>query len=203
MKKITIAISVFLLSFSVAFAHVVVRPNQVGVAAFQTFTVGVPVEKDVATVGLRLVIPEGLTYVSPNVKPGWKINIKKGGAEHDAPVTEIEWTGGNIPAGQRDDFLFSARVPAEESTLDWKAYQMYVDGTTVAWDKSKDEQPKDSSGKDDFSKFGPYSETRVVDDLSETGNKSQDKTVLTISLVALALSVVSLNKTRKQKQDGN
>src|SRR4051812_36632548 len=93
-------------------AHVVVKPSQVGVGAFQTFSIGVPVEKDVPTIGLRLIVPEGLEYVSPNVKPGWRIAMKKSGTGENAKVTEISWTGGLIPAGQRDDFVFSAKVPS-------------------------------------------------------------------------------------------
>lgn len=199
MEKLAIGLSVFLFSFSLAFAHVVVKPNQVGIGAFQTFTVGVPVEKEVATIGLRLVIPDGLQYVSPNVKPGWKINIKKSGTEHDSPVTEIEWTGGVIPTGQRDDFLFSAKVPSTEGKLQWKAYQTYADGTVVAWEKSADDQPKDETGKADFSKFGPYSETKVIDDLASSDFPT-DKTALTLSVVALVFGIVSLGRTRKNVQ---
>src|SRR4029078_6241590 len=109
----TLAATVFLLQAGFASAHVVVKPNEVGAAAFQTFTVGVPVEKESPTVGLRLVIPEGVKYVSPNVKPGWKIDIKKQGEGEDAVVTEITWTGGEIPSGQRDDFVFSAQAPSD------------------------------------------------------------------------------------------
>ena len=38
-------------------AHVSVRPEEVGIGTFQTFTVGVPNEKDSPTTALRLVIP--------------------------------------------------------------------------------------------------------------------------------------------------
>lgn len=53
-------VSAFLLTASPAFAHVVVKPSQVGLAAFQTFTMGVPAEKGTPTTGLRLVMPESL-----------------------------------------------------------------------------------------------------------------------------------------------
>jgi uncharacterized protein YcnI len=74
-STILTAVTGILLAVSPAFAHVVVRPAQVGVGAFQTFTVGVPNEKDKATVAVRLVLPEGLGHVSPNVKPGWTIEL--------------------------------------------------------------------------------------------------------------------------------
>lgn len=196
-------------------AHVGVKPNQVGVAAFQTFTVGVPVEKDMATVAVRLVIPEGVEHVSPNVKPGWTVTTKQSdvpegisdGDEHgEGPVTEILWTGGVIPKGQRDDFLFSAKVPGEETTLKWKAYQTYADGSVIAWDLDKSQQPKDSEGKDDYSKSGPYSETKIVNDLKSPVPQPQEQAPVKgdnnlpvgISLLALVLSGVSLWKVYKK-----
>lgn len=157
MKKIiasTLAAAAIVLSPAVAFAHVVVKPAQVATASFQTFTTGVPNEKDMDITGLRLVIPAGLNYVSPTVKPGWTIETKKDGGN----VTEITWSGGSVPAGQRDDFTFGAQAPAKTTTLAWKAYQTYADGSTVAWD-----QKPDSTDSEDGS---PYSETKVVNDLT-------------------------------------
>jgi len=148
-------------------AHVTVKPNEVGVGAWQTFNVSVPVEKDIATVGVRLIIPAGLEYVTPNVKPGWKVDTVKMGEGEEAMVHEIKWTGGSIPAGMRDDFFFSAHVPAEEGILQWKAYQTYADGSIVSWDINEADQPKDASGEEDFSSKGPYSETKIINDLAK------------------------------------
>src|SRR5258708_680758 len=86
-----------------AFAHVIVHPSQAGVAAFQEFSMSVPTEKDNPTVGIKLLIPDGLQMVTPNVKAGWTITVKKNGTGDTAPVTEIDWTGGSIPSGQRDE----------------------------------------------------------------------------------------------------
>lgn len=153
----------FLMTSNTAFAHIVVRPNQVGVAAFQTFTVGVPVEKDIPTTSVRLIIPEGLQHVTPNVKPGWEVAVKEEGQGESATVTEITWTGGAIPSGQRDEFLFSAQVPAKEAKVVWKAYQTYADGSVVAWDQD----PNDHHGHDNgATDGGPYSETNVVNDIA-------------------------------------
>lgn len=204
-KKTIISTSVIaslLLSVTPAFAHVVVRPNQVGVAAFQTFTTGVPNEKEIPTTGLRVVIPEGLKYVSPNVKPGWTIEVKKSGEGEAAVVTEIIWTGGSIPAGQRDDFMFSAQAPAEETTLTWKAYQTYENGEIVSWDQ---EPSKDHDNHD----VKPYSETKVVNDLAtEPAGQTEQKTAsmtsndlpTMLSIVAIILSAGALYlATRKKK----
>ena len=100
MKYFLIVMCVLAAGFSKASAHVVVKPLRVGIASFQTFDTSVPSEKDIPTVSLRLIIPSGLSYVTPTVKPGWKIDIKK---EGDA-AKEITWSGGVIPPDQRDDF---------------------------------------------------------------------------------------------------
>jgi uncharacterized protein YcnI len=192
MKKIIAATLMLLGCASLASAHVVVKPSQVGIGAFQTFSTGVPVEKPVPTIGLRLLIPAGLEYVTPNVKPGWKISIKKA----STTVTEIEWTGGTIPAGQRDEFVFSARVPKMATSLAWKAYQTYADGTVVSWDQD----PASSTAEE----LKPYSITKVVDDLTpassmKAGEHSKSSFAVVLSIVSLALSLVALSMVRRRK----
>lgn len=201
MKKILSLVMSFVLivTFAVtpALAHVVVKPGEVGVGAFQTFTVGVPNEKDNATTQVRLVLPEGLEHVSPNVKPGWTIEVQRGEGE-EAPATEIIWSGGTIPQGQRDDFYFSAKVPAQEATLTWKAYQTYEDGTVVSWDGT------DGHDADYEENAGPASETRVINDLTEADSQ-QEQTAgennlpLMLSIVAIALSGGALYQARQRK----
>ena len=155
-----------------------------------------PSEKDQSTIELRLLFPEGLSYVTPNVKPGWSIRVKKEDSAHPDRVTEIAWFGGSIPRGQRDEFSFNAQVPADETVLQWKAHQIYADGSVVSWDQSEDTQPKDSAGKDDYSKSGPYSETKVVNDIAPmtTSTKTSNTWPTIISLVALILSIFSLSR---------
>lgn len=203
-KKIIISvitISSLLISASPALAHVVVRPKEAGIGAFQTFTIGVPVEKDIPTTGLRLVIPKGLNHVTPNVKPGWEIEVKKEGAREEATVTEITWTGGTIPAGQRDEFLFSAQVPVKESTVVWKAYQIYEDGSEVSWDQDPKAEHHSSSEED--SSVGPYSETKVIDDLTDSKKPIESKTdslAIPLSIAAVILSVSALYLQFRKKK---
>ncbi len=202
---LTSIIALLVIGVVPAFAHVIVHPSTVGVAAFQEFTMSVPTEKDNPTVGVKLLIPAGLKMVTPNVKTGWTINVVKNGSGDDATVTEIDWTGGVVPPEQRDDFMFQAQVPAKEATLNWKAYQIYSDGSVVAWDHD----PKLSKGPDDDSAPPPYSTTKVVNDLTVnsttntpmmTDSSGRTKLAFEFSIVALALSVVSLTvATRKKK----
>ncbi len=217
-KKIVvsiIAVSTLLISASPALAHVVVKPKEVGVAAFQTFTVGVPVEKDVPTTEVRLVIPDGLNYVTPNVKPGWSIEVTKEGEGEEAVAKEIKWTGGSIPAGQRDEFLFSAQVPAEEATIAWKAYQTYAGGEVVSWDADpkavEEHEKKNPDSHDDAHAPKPYSMTNVINDLKASATTESKESAMVagassnnlpmiLSVLAIALSSAALFlKLRKKK----
>lgn len=190
-KKVPL-ISVFLIA-SLFFvptvsAHVTVKPVQVGVASYQTFVVSVPTEKTVATVSVKLVIPEGVMSVRPNVKPGWTIIIKKDEAAKN--VTEIEWVKGSIPADQRDEFLFSAKTPSTTTSLNWKAYQTYADGSVVSWDQESETKVDDGSNSK-----GPYSVTKVINDLETNTPPSapvQTTQTQTLSIMAILISVLSL-----------
>jgi uncharacterized protein YcnI len=193
MKKIVsvlvLSLVAFFLTSSLALAHVVVRPAEVAIGAFQTFTVGVPTEKDNPTVALRVAIPDEIKLVTPNVKPGWTIEVKKSGENADAKVTEIIWTGGSIPAGQRDEFLFSAQVPAKEANLVWQAYQTYENGEVVSWDQESNEAKHEERSETK----GPYSQTKVINDLKNAKTETPtDNNALPLSITALALAAVSL-----------
>lgn len=154
-----IGVATLLFSAS-ASAHVVVKPAEVVTAGFQTFTIGVPNEKDIPTTSVKLVIPAGLKYVQPTQKAGWQIDVEKDGTGEDATVKSITWSGNEVKAGFRDEFTFSGQVPEQATELQWKAYQTYSDGTIVSWDKA-------SSGDDHESEdenSGPFSVTKVVTD---------------------------------------
>jgi uncharacterized protein YcnI len=158
-------IFLLVLTTSSVYAHTSVKPAEVGVAERVKFTVTSPTERDVPTVGIRLVIPEGLESVSPFTKPGWDVEVKRDGEGEDAKALEIVWSGGEIPVGQRDEFSFNAKVPGEETTLFWKAYQTYSDGFVKAWDQKGEEESEDESVP------GPGTETKVVNDLAAEEHK--------------------------------
>lgn len=214
-KVIGLAVISSLFLASQAMAHAVVKPNTAGIGKFQNFSLGVPSEKPTATTKVRLVLPEGLNFIMPNVKPGWKIEIKKQATGNkikndngimidELKLTEIIWSGGKIPAEQRDEFAFSAKTPNQPIVLNWKVYQTYADGTVISWDQDPNQtQPKDNN-KTDFSKFGPFSKTEIINDLTTTSsnpNPSSDnsKSIIAIWLSAIAIltSLTTLIKTKK------
>lgn len=206
---IAVVSAVFSLAVGVASAHVVVKPAEVGVAARQSFSVGVPNEKEVPVVKVRLVVPDGVKSVTPNVMPGWTIDVTREGSGEAATVKEVAWSGGSIPAGQRVDFAFSAQAPAKATTVQWKAYQTYEDGTEVSWDQAPDATGHDAEGGN----TGPYSETKVVDDLSQSDtagdtvstttpeqNNSRVNLAITLSIVALLFSLLAYTSKAAQRK---
>lgn len=195
----SILAGLFLLT-STASAHVTVQPSEILTADWQTFTVSVPNEKEATNTGLKLLIPAGVEHVTPTVKQGWNITTEKEGEGEEAVVKSITWRGGNIPSGFRDDFTFSGKTPDKAGELQWKSYQTYADGTTVAWDLSESDQPKKADGSPDFSKSGPYSITKVASESTQaptvatatqtTDTKSQ--WALYIAGVAAVLSLLAI-----------
>ncbi len=205
-----------LFSAGQALAHATVKPAEVGIGKYQTFTLAIPSEKPVSTVSIRLVMPEGINSATPNVKSGWKIEKKTlatgikvenedGVMVDEQKLVEIIWTGGNIPTGMRDEFVFSIKVPSKPTTLNWKVYQTYADGSVVSWVLGpNEEQPKVVGGKTDFSAFGPYSMTKVIDDLSvsstpvvASNSNSDSKIAIVLSVIAVGLALLALQRSKK------
>lgn len=199
MKKLVMGIAAVLVTVlvmpAIAFAHVVVTPDHAAVGEHVLFTVSVPNEKTVAMSSLKLTIPSGLTDVQPDVTAGWNITTATDGRDN---ITSITWTG-TIPVGQRADLSFKAQAPAAAGELDWKATQTYADGSVVHWDQNP-------AATNDSSNAGPYSVTKVVNDLSNNSTNSapakngssQATLALVLSVTALALSISGLFLRRKR-----
>ena len=68
-------------------AHVIVAPHQAGIAAIQDFTVNVPNEKDNPVSSVRLLIPNGVSSVVPDMVSGWTITTKPNGSGDSATVS--------------------------------------------------------------------------------------------------------------------
>ena len=148
-----------LVTGSMAYAHVVVKPAEVPTASYQTFQVSVPNERDTATTKIKLHIPDGLTSVTPTVKSGWTIATVKT-KDKAATVKSITWKSGSIDVGLRDEFTFSAKTPDKPVELHWKAYQTYQDGTVVAWDSADSDTTHGGT-------TGPFSVTKVTDKIDD------------------------------------
>ncbi len=201
MKRISLAavlMFVFVgLSVSNASAHVTVKPGEVTTATYQTFTVSVPNEKELPTTAVRVVVPNGVTNVTPTQKDGWVTETKKDGDT----ITEITWKNGQIGQGLRDEFTFSAKTPTEAATIQWKAYQTYSDGLVVAWDQA---ESSDSHGSENS---GPLSVTSIVTAPTqnaattvalEAANTKAER-ALYIAIVAVVIALISVFFATRKK----
>jgi periplasmic copper chaperone A len=71
------------------------------------------------TTALRVQIPEGMIAVKPMPKPGWQLAVVEGkyerpydyfGDELTEGVTQIDWSGGELPDAFYDEFVFVGRL---------------------------------------------------------------------------------------------
>jgi uncharacterized protein YcnI len=99
-----------------ALAHVTLEVKEAAIGSTYKAVLRVPHGcAGAATTGLRVQIPEGFIAVKPMPKPGWTLEIKTGpyakpyeneGTTLSEGVTEIDWSGGNLPDAWYDEFVF-------------------------------------------------------------------------------------------------
>lgn len=137
-------LAVGLLAITVpAAAHVTANPREAKAGSYFKADFRVPHGCDgSATVALRIEIPEGVTSVKPQNKPGWDLHIKTGplarpyeshGKTITEGVVEVEWSGGKIPDDTYEDFGISMKLPDKPGeTIYFPAIQVCEQGET-AW----------------------------------------------------------------------
>lgn len=137
MKKHLTAVVIFLLGLFLfttgASAHVTVKPATSTTNTWETYTVTVPVEKEVATTKVTVQIPNGVQLELTRSMPEWSATISKD--EKNQQVSTITWEAkkDGIQPGEFEKFEFIAKNPDKASTIAWNAIQYYSDGTTVSW----------------------------------------------------------------------
>jgi uncharacterized protein YcnI len=136
-KKQLTVVAIFLLGlflFSTgASAHVTVKPTTSTTNTWETYTVTVPVEKDVATTKVTVQIPNGVQFELTRSMPEWTTKINKD--EKNQQVSTITWEAkkDGIQPGEFEKFEFIAKNPGKAATIAWNAIQYYSDGTSVSW----------------------------------------------------------------------
>lgn len=67
-----------------------------------------------ATTAIRVRLPAELGSARPVEKAGWTLSVERAGDGGDgAPVREITWSGGPLPDGRHEHFVFVAEIPAD------------------------------------------------------------------------------------------
>ncbi len=124
-----------------AAAHATVRTDagtsESLVGKYETYRLQVPVEKELATTQIKLIIPKGVSIGTFMQTPGWQRSLER---DASGALLSVTWKGTLEPM-EFVRFLFSMRNPAEATELKWAVYQTYADGTVVAWDDSSDKTP--------------------------------------------------------------
>jgi uncharacterized protein YcnI len=114
------------------------------------------------TQAVRVRIPEGVIVAKPMPKAGWQLATVKGhyGRSYDyygtpvaEGVTEIAWTGGDLPDDWYDEFVFRARLTdfPVGSIVYFPIVQECADGAVQRWI----EIPEPGKSADDYAEPAP------------------------------------------------
>jgi uncharacterized protein YcnI len=184
---ITTIIAMGLFSLPVS-AHVTVKPATSEVSSWETYTIKVPVEKDIATTKVTLKIPSGVEFQQYEPVPGWKVEEQKDAA---GKVKTVIWetTGEGILSGQFQRFTFVAKNPDKEQQIAWNAYQQYKDGEIVEWTgDEKAEKPHSlTTITKGTSLTGEHGEVSSVE--KNEGTSSMQTVAIILSMLAIVSSV--------------
>jgi uncharacterized protein YcnI len=127
--RFSFAVTVLVAAVGAAYAHVRVRPSEALSGASEKYTVRVPNEKTVATVEVQVEFPAGVQVSAVDEKAGWRLEEKRSGGKTVGAV----WSGAHLAPKEIVEFTFTAQNPNEETTLVWKAVQIYEDGSRSEW----------------------------------------------------------------------
>lgn len=140
-----LAVPLMLATSSVAWAHVVVTPDEVPADDYQVLTVRAPTERDDAsTTDIRVEVPEGFTVVGLQPVPGWEAEFE----EEGGIVTAVTWSGGEIQPREFQEFPMQARTPAETGEYTWRAFQTYDSGEVVEWTGPPEDPEAEAAGEE-------------------------------------------------------
>ncbi|MBX3454910.1 DUF1775 domain-containing protein [Ferrovibrio sp.] len=130
---------------SPAFAHVVADPSEGKAGSY--FRTALRVGHGCGqspTIAVKVLLPEGLTSVRPQAKPGWDIKIETAklakpvdaghGAMTDTAISAVSWTGGKLPNEHFDEFGLSLKLPEQNGPLYLKVIQSCAEGE-LRWEQ--------------------------------------------------------------------
>src|SRR5262245_33823251 len=129
MNRAIMLATIILIAVAPVFGHVTVQPKQSAPGATEKYVLRVPTEKFVPTVRVDVEFPSALNVSAFEPKAGWKIEEKKDASGKLIGVT----LNGSLGPGESTQFNFTARNPATEGKLVFKAIQTYEDGTKSEW----------------------------------------------------------------------
>jgi uncharacterized protein YcnI len=193
-------ISLFFFS-SIASAHVTVVPNQSATGAWETYTIKVPVEKDIAATKITVKVPEGVELESYQPVPDWNFSEEKD-ANGKVKTFTFAASGQGILPGQFQQFVVVAKNPDKAEQAAWDAYQYYKDGSIVEWTGNEgDDTPHAitnivagvTAGHSD------HNQTASEKTSTEKVTSTSSSWTLILSIASLLLSLVALITSIRKK----
>lgn len=137
------AIAVAALTPAAARAHVTLDTSQAPALAYLRIAARVPHGcEGAATIALRMQVPEGVTAVKPQPKPGWTLAVVadpeapgSGGHEAAAPVREVAWRaqpGQALPDAFYEEFVLRVRMPDAAGQTIWFPFVQECEGGKIS-----------------------------------------------------------------------
>ncbi|AJY44464.1 DUF1775 domain-containing protein [Martelella endophytica] len=146
MNRLAWAGAISLVGLSTANAHMTLETGTAAAGSSYKAVVRVPHGCDgAATTEIRVKVPEGYYSVKPMPHAGWTLETVNGPyaetyMNHGTPVsegvTEVVWTGGNLPDAFYDEFVMSGSLSADiapETVLTFPTEQLCADGSANHW----------------------------------------------------------------------
>jgi uncharacterized protein YcnI len=120
--RCVLAAAVLAAGTATASAHVTVQPNEAVAGSYFQLAFVVPHGCDgKSTVAIRVKVPDGVTALKPQMKPGWSVEIKTRKLDPPQPgphgtslsetVDEVSWRGGPLPDNLYDTFGLMMKLP--------------------------------------------------------------------------------------------
>jgi uncharacterized protein YcnI len=123
LKSFVIAAGLLAFGAGTAFAHITLETEAAKAGSTYKAVFRVPHGCDgSATVKITVKVPEGFIAVKPMPHPGWTIELVKGkyaksyeyyGNKLDEGVTQVAWSGGNLPDAYYDEFVLRGMLASD------------------------------------------------------------------------------------------
>ncbi|MGV0877546.1 DUF1775 domain-containing protein [Martelella sp. FLE1502] len=146
MTRLAWASAISLASLSAASAHMTLETAEAAVGGSYKAVIRVPHGCDgAATTEIRVKVPEGFYSVKPMPHAGWQLETVTGAyantyMDHGRPVsegvTEVIWTGGELPDAHYDEFVMRGSLSSDiapGTALYFPAEQLCADGSANHW----------------------------------------------------------------------
>lgn len=164
LKFLMPALAAAMLGATSASAHVTLEHQQATVGSSYKAVLRVPHGcEGKPTTKIRVQIPDGVIAVKPQPKAGWTLEKVRGkyaksydyyGTPTSEGVTEIAWSGGNLPDDEYDEFALRAYLTGDlkpDTTLYFPVVQECSGGAVERWI----EIPEAGKDADDYEKPAP------------------------------------------------